>query len=1757
MFIRYFILFVLLFPSLHAEESATDSLAVTEGLPSNIIAGCVCAITGEFFDNETDLVLDGPEPLIIQRSYSSNDPGGNISTGWSLNHYDTMAFSDYESYGRKHLSILLTQPSSARLCYEYDMDTDQKVGKMTLIPFYLKSKKGLTNGASGEVSGRTNIKNQTVDYYPQENRIEVITGARHSRKFEIIPSSKHHNSVALQSTEDKVNGHTFQYNRNKDHYLKEIVAHNRFPFCRFSSVHIDSKEKDDKITIHLIPSIGKGVVYHTKRHREKKSDIITLSKVERPCAPTTTYEYTCNDDRSSYLINRKQQNDCFKGVNYYRKGSNHLGELGRITPEDFCINRVSQIIAPVGEDPEGVVTHSFLYEAELKDKEVLNGKTHVFDAYFHKTTYEYDKDHRLRSVERFRGTYPKLSPYSTEKYVWGKGQDEGNLIGKYLKDASGEIHSARYFVYDAKGNILQDTLYGNLTGRNTKQVQLGTDKRPLDGPESYSKTFEYEAGMNLLLCQREPDGRATKNVYIPSTDYLSAQFAMNDQQIHRRTFFKYDNNGVLIRKVVDDGSSEQRGNLAHVTERQITIYEPQNQAPYHLPRVTEQRYRDAYGQEKLLKKTISSYTPEGKLKKQEHYDSEETYRYTLYWKYDAHGNVISETNALGLTITRQYDDNDNLIYQQGPGSDFYTQYTYDLSNRLIKEVEFHTDGNRFVTKHRYDYRGNRTSTIDPHGYETNFHYDAFNRLVKIELPADFEGKRAVIKKEYNIAGSLVAEIDPKGQKTTFQNNIRGKPLQIHYPDGTQVQFFYFLNGEPSKKIEKNGKAIQYKRDHFGRVISEKSNDKTLTHEYNTFRLLRTTDSEGLVTNYSYDEAGRLITTCKGDQKIVNSYDALGRVSQIQEWISPTESRIHKKQYDDLDRVIEERIEDEHGRLYSYARYEFDARGNQTYIQKGEEITRTEYNGHNKPTKISDALGNETYISYNHYHVLFNQYVLQVTTTDPTGLQTIQTFDPLGRLYETVQRNPYGIALSCHTISYDLNNNPVHLHDIVYDEGRPLKEIHTYQYFNAANQLIRLEEASQTADQKITTYEYNSLGQKSRIIKPSGIQIDSLYDQEGRLKELISPHFHYVYEYNLADLPIKVTDKLTGKTTERIYDIQGQLLQEKLANDLTLNYTYDQVGRYQSMTLPDKSKITYRYDSANLREVNYKNYTHYEHSHTLSGQVTHEQRYMHTYTTYDPLGRITSMEHPHTKQIDINYDPFGNLLSYQSDYTSHNFTYNELHQITSENDHTYQYDSHSTRIYKDNQLCISNHLNQILSQGDQVYTYDFDGNLTYKGAKYDALDRLVSMNNVQYEYDSFNRRITRQENGQVHKFIYQGLHEIGRMQDDKILELKIIKPEKRGRSVAIELSGTIYEPHHDLFGNVTSLHSYSGEVVEEYTFTAFGEETIIWGGRNPWRYADRRIDETTRLINFGFRDYDPVIGQWTSRDPLGYEDGRSLYAYVHANPLHYFDTHGLSSDSVFFAPKFELPCFTFGLLDIIGNGHIGAWLEGTNIYHLDPESKEITTNMPIAFAENFRYGITHVNGIQNTRQDLHQALQHIDKIAPDIPKAGIHQPARGLMRDTVKWAFTTYGNVAFESVEQILGRWDSFFDRAPADALHFHSCHSWGCGSTDMALRSYDHARRKRIMVTATCPGKYIDRELCHDVLHVECYSDLVPRLDGSGRSMALAQGTIQMVGDPTVWYNPTTWYINPFNQHHSFTDPLYVPVLRDRIAEYRKKNGIK
>jgi len=61
---------------------------------------------------------------------------------------------------------------------------------------------------------------------------------------------------------------------------------------------------------------------------------------------------------------------------------------------------------------------------------------------------------------------------------------------------------------------------------------------------------------------------------------------------------------------------------------------------------------------------------------------------------------------------------------------------------------------------------------------------------------------------------------------------------------------------------------------------------------------------------------------------------------------------------------------------------------------------------------------------------------------------------------------------------------------------------------------------------------------------------------------------------------------------------------------------------------------------------------------------------------------------------------------------------------------------------------------------------------------------------------------------------------------------------------------------------------------------------------PFGFAGGLYDRDTKLIHFGFREYDPFTGRWTAKDPILFAGGdTNLYGYVLGDPVGGIDPKG--------------------------------------------------------------------------------------------------------------------------------------------------------------------------------------------------------------------------------------------------------------------------
>ncbi|MDP1978695.1 RHS repeat domain-containing protein, partial [Undibacterium sp.] len=898
----------------------------------------------------------------------------------------------------------------------------------------------------------------------------------------------------------------------------------------------------------------------------------------------------------------------------------------------------------------------------------------------------------------------------------------------------------------------------------------------------------------------------------------------------------------------------------------------------------------------------------------------------------------------------------------------------------VKEKQHHRDSSILVTEHTYDALGNRTSTRDHFENVTLFEYDEFGRQTKIIHPkclsCDGQAFNPTVQYQYDIVGNIVSETDGLGNSTKTTYNIRGQPITITHPDGSKERFEYNIDGTLYKKWEKSGLLCQYAYDGLQRLIQEACYDidgtflRATQNVYTGALLTQTIDAMGNITEYQYDGAGRKIAEIQANSRATFAYDSLGRQNITTRWLNEQTYTQEIQEYDVLDRIVEYRIQDETAQTLRKERYGYDIRGNkaltETFIdEQTSSISQICFDTRNRPISIQDAQGNLTTIhNFERYPNPLGGYLFCKTTTDPLGNQTIEVYDPLGRVTTTEKRNFANQRLSYQSLFYDNAGNKELQQDVVYASGHMKGSyVIDWTYDSMGRPLVTTENGDD-GSRKVTKHTYDESGRLQTITKPDGVVLSHLYDPIGRLKQLSSSDntISYLYEYDLNDNLLTSTDSLSNAATQRCYDSQNRLIQETLANDLTLSFSYDGLGRVSDVILPDSTGIRYTYLGVHLSQVarldSSQNliYLHSYDSYDLRG-LEHQQTLIGNAgtvkLTYDALGRPLAKLAPYFSQVITahGYDAAGNLLS--TTFTdalgtdSRMYTYDDLYQLTSERggeSHSYSYDSICNRLSKDNIAYNLNGLNQITAESDIAYQYDQNGNLIAKITpvdsyrySYDALNRMISTEGpygtVFYTYDSFGRRLSQTHNTNTTQYLYQGQCEIGSYLDGELRELRILgkgKGAELGAAIAMETAGKVFAPIHDHFGNVCCLvNSSTGEAEQCYRYTAFGETTSHGIVQNPWQYASKRFDPLTAFHRFGKRDYDCRLGRWLTPDPAGFTDGPNLYAYVRNSTLILFDPWGLTGQKAIGKPKEHVGGRTFrvGELSYCGGivGILANWL----------------------------------------------------------------------------------------------------------------------------------------------------------------------------------------------------------------------------------------
>lgn len=64
------------------------------------------------------------------------------------------------------------------------------------------------------------------------------------------------------------------------------------------------------------------------------------------------------------------------------------------------------------------------------------------------------------------------------------------------------------------------------------------------------------------------------------------------------------------------------------------------------------------------------------------------------------------------------------------------------------------------------------------------------------------------------------------------------------------------------------------------------------------------------------------------------------------------------------------------------------------------------------------------------------------------------------------------------------------------------------------------------------------------------------------------------------------------------------------------------------------------------------------------------------------------------------------------------------------------------------------------------------------------------------------------------------------------------------------------------------------------------------------------------MRFGARDLDPIVGRWTSKDPIRFDGGANVYGYSADDPINRFDPTGLRPPGPLILPPDPRPIVDF-------------------------------------------------------------------------------------------------------------------------------------------------------------------------------------------------------------------------------------------------------
>lgn len=867
---------------------------------------------------------------------------------------------------------------------------------------------------------------------------------------------------------------------------------------------------------------------------------------------------------------------------------------------------------------------------------------------------------------------------------------------------------------------------------------------------------------------------------------------------------------------------------------------------------------------------------------------------TTHYYYDSNDNLDLVINPENNKILFAFDER-NLIYLIRRGRLMPELITVGIFNYdCNRNLETFEDGRGYITTCNYDCFDRHIETIDALGGIFYKFYDANSNIIQTK----FEGPL-----NHSTPGNIrlqetFYDYDEINRNYQIKRAFYDPATQTNYQDGWQTsQYFYDENSLLFKVLDDKSHQTLYEYDNAERL------KKTIDHLTNEIEIIYDANSN-IIKKIELEKS-----QSGNPDEIFNTYfvsDEINRLRQITDNIGNSRQYF----YDSRDNLVYltdaklNTITNTYDGLNRLIQRSYDQSGitlTKTWDRNSRLASQTDNNG-NTLAYSYDALDRCTAVYYADSTWIYYKYDNNnniTNFTDQNFSAIINTYDALNRLTNrSIGRAPCVGGTTWETYGYDGLSRIT----LAQDDDSEVN----LRYDSLGNLRTDRQINGITGDWTVS-YNYDSLGNCARITYPSGRVFKQGFDELNRVRNSLvdgSPIscFYYAgpglrketsYDYEGGFVKAATTYQFDG--IKRIIDIAARVDQYPFSIFAQFCYGYDQENNrlYEQKTHSPWNGKGDRFGYDSIYEV-------------IQGKLGID----------DPVNDTGSVQ----TLIDYHFDGVGN----RTQVITNGFPENYIMDNTSPEPADYQ-------------------VNQYTNVGGAPYAYDKNGNITYDGKRdfnytYDYRNQLIEVKDAatgnskaEYSYDALGRRfrrVTFDEWGtpHCHKFVLSkpGVETIPReiQTYDEIYYVNELKTEyyydytpNIGKVLCMSQYEEPYQGNYYFYenalGSITHVAFFtpSFEVKEKYDYDPFGNVTIRDGFDNlrdesaignTFMFAGCRRDPETGLYYFQARYYDPLIGRYISRDPIGiWTDKMNLgngFTYCGNNPVNRKDPSGLQQDA---------------------------------------------------------------------------------------------------------------------------------------------------------------------------------------------------------------------------------------------------------------------